>query len=90
MQCNNNLLYSFLFCLQTTVCLQSAASVTPSNSYGLARKSKDLKETMLTTEPQQLEHGNLARVLMQQLQSDCLSRELEETPEGVCITINIR
>jgi hypothetical protein len=83
MQCNNNLLYSFLFCLQATVCLQSATSVTPSNSCGLARKSKDL------TEPQQLQHENMARVLMQQLRSDCLSRELEETPEGVYITINI-
>jgi hypothetical protein len=62
----------------------SATSVTSSNSYGTAKRSKDLEERKLITEPQHLQSKDLSRELIQQLQSDCLNRELEETLEGVC------
>lgn len=67
---------------KTTVSVTSATSVTSSNSYGTAKRSKDLEERKLITEPQHLQSKDLSRELIQQLQSDCLNRELEETLEG--------
>lgn len=61
---------------------KSAASHDPSQSYGLARRSKDLEERKLVTEQQPIGQKNLAAELIQQLRSDCLNRELEETLEG--------
>jgi hypothetical protein len=67
---------------------RSAESHNPSHSYGLARKSKDLEEGKLATEQQSLEQKNLVTELIQQLQSDCLNRELEETLEGMYVIIH--
>lgn len=61
---------------------KNAGSHNPSHSYGLARKSTDLEEGKVVTEQQPTEQKNLVAELIQQLQSDCLNRELEETLEG--------
>lgn len=63
--------------------MTSATSLTSSNSYGTVRRSKDLEERKPITGPQHLQSKDLLRELIQQLQSDCLNRELEETLEGV-------
>lgn len=61
-----------------------SATSTSADSYGTVRRSKDLEERKPVTEPQHLQSKDLLGELIQQLQSDCLNRELEETLEGVC------
>jgi hypothetical protein len=43
----------------------------------------------MVTEQQPLEHNNLTEELIQQLRSDCLNRELEETLEGMSTFVNL-
>jgi hypothetical protein len=62
----------------------SATSLTSANSYGTVKRSKDVEERKPITEPQHIQSKDLLRELIQQRQSDCLNRELEETLEGVC------
>jgi len=61
----------------------SATSLTSADSYGTVRRSKGLEERKPVTEPQHIQSKDLLRELIQQHQSDCLNRELEETLEGV-------
>jgi hypothetical protein len=67
---------------KSAVSEKSTASLIPSHSCDLIRKSKELEERNMLTEQQTLEHNNLTEELIQQLRSDCLNRELEETLEG--------
>lgn len=67
---------------------KNGASHNPSHSYDLARKSRDLEERRLVSEQHPIQQKNLTTELIQQLQSDCLNRELEETLEGTYMIIH--
>jgi hypothetical protein len=43
----------------------------------------------MVIEQQPLEHNNLTEELIQQLQSDCLNREFEDTLEGMSTLVNL-
>lgn len=64
--------------------MTSATSLASSNSYGAVTKLKDLEDRKPVTEPHHLQLNDMSREVIQQLQSDCMNRELEETLEGVC------